>query len=263
MIDTVRKNKDIIEKNFSRYAHLYDGYANAQRMTAHELMKETPDDNVMDILEIGCGTGNYTLLLREKFKKARIVALDISDGMIRIANQKLEGRQVKFVTADAEALDLNEKFDLITSNAAFQWFDDLEGTVIKYKALLTKEGLISFSTFGPLTFYELGRSLKEALGNDIKISADNFLDGRELKMILKRYFSSCDVRESVIKEEYRSLRELLNTIKYTGVRGCVINTPFFWKVDILDNIEKIYKLRYGQIAASYQIFFCRGQYGSR
>lgn len=257
MIDITRGNRDIIEKNFSRYARLYDRYAHIQQMAGRELVKEAVANNVTDILEIGCGTGNYTNLLRGKFADARIVALDISDGMIGIASQKLEGRRIRFIRADAEELDLYEKFNLITSNAAFQWFDNLEMAIVKYEGLLREEGLMTFSTFGPLTFCELGQSLKEVLGDVITISADNFLDGDALKATLKRYFTNCDVRESVIKERYQSLRDLLKMIKYTGVRGNLMNGPVFWNKHIWDDLEKSYKSRYGQIVASYQIFFCR------
>ena len=80
-------NKEIIARNFSRCAYLYDRYADVQKKAALEILGQIQDYSFSKILEIGCGTGNYTLLLREKFKRASITALDISRKMIEVAQK--------------------------------------------------------------------------------------------------------------------------------------------------------------------------------
>ncbi len=209
----------MIEKNFSRCAHTYDEYADIQYLAAGDLIKETPDRDFRNILEIGCGTGNYTVLLREKFKDVPIKALDRSKDMIKIAKKKLEGKRIEFVIADAEQLELNEKFDLITSNAALQWFRDLDLSIIKYKDALTEDGVLSFSVFGPRTFWELGYSLGKAAARDIAISAAHFLGKDRIDEILRAHFREIIIKERIIKETFSSLTELLNKIKCSGVRG--------------------------------------------
>ena len=249
-------NKNIIKRNFSRYAHLYDKYASVQRIAAYKLTEQIPADGIMRILEIGCGTGNYTSLLREKFRTASIKALDISEKMIEIARQKLSEERVEFIVADAEKTDMEDEFNLITSNAALQWFEDIEKAMERYKDVLSKKGVIAFSVFGPLTFSELNRSLREALNENLSISSHNFLEKEGLKAVLEKYFRKSTVEETVVKEKVLSLPELLKKIKYTGARGENIN-GFLWNQSLLKKTERIYKSMFGQIEASYQIFFCK------
>ena len=45
--------------------------------------------------------------------------MDISERMVELARNKLADKKLKFINADAQNLNLNEKFDLITSNACF------------------------------------------------------------------------------------------------------------------------------------------------
>ena len=65
-------DKGTMVKNFSRHAGSYDGFTDIQNETAKILADMLPGGDVASILEIGCGTGNYTLLLREKFKGSAI-----------------------------------------------------------------------------------------------------------------------------------------------------------------------------------------------
>lgn len=247
----------MIKRNFSRCAHLYDKYANIQRLVASELVKELPNNGIANILEIGCGTGNYTSLLKEKFKSSRIKALDIAKGMIGVARQKLKDRQIEFLVTDAENIDINNEFGLITSNAAFQWFERIERTIEKFKKALKKEGIIAFSIFGPLTFWELNQSLKEVLHKDVSIGSHIFLEKEKLEIILSKYFHKIYARELIVKERYVSLMELLRKIKYTGIRGAGLNSSFAWTQKLLKRTEETYKCKFGQIEATYQIFFCR------
>ncbi|OGS45571.1 MAG: malonyl-[acyl-carrier protein] O-methyltransferase BioC [Elusimicrobia bacterium RIFOXYD2_FULL_34_15] len=261
-------DKEIIIKNFSMYAHIYDKYANVQQIIANELIDKIPErinskilfsdkNDFKRILEIGCGTGNYTFLLREKYKNACIKAMDISDKMIEVAKHKLRDKNIKFVIGDAETINLDTKFDIITSNATFQWFKDIEETVVKYKNILVKGGIILFSTFGPLTFYELKKSINETLRKKTFIASDNFLEKEKIETILRKYFNEVSIREKIFSEDYSTLMNLLNKIKYSGERGSGINGKFILTKDILKKIEHTYISIYGRITASYQVFFCR------
>ena len=106
-------DKKTIVRNFSRYAYIYDKYSDVQRGAAFELLKRIKKGRFNRIMEVGCGTGNYTFLLREKFKKARIKAVDISDKMIEVASDKLQNKGIEFMVRDAENMDLNERLSLI------------------------------------------------------------------------------------------------------------------------------------------------------
>ncbi|MCB2155430.1 class I SAM-dependent methyltransferase [bacterium] len=54
-----------------------------------------PDASVLDI---GCGTGRYTALLADRAPRGSVVGLDSSEGMLRVARERLDGRaNVRFV----------------------------------------------------------------------------------------------------------------------------------------------------------------------
>ncbi len=255
-------NKNILARNFSRCAAVYDKYSNIQRLAASELMKELPDSNFEHILEIGCGTGSYTQLLRERFKHASIKAVDIAEKMVDVARQKLKNCKVEFSVEDAEDMDLESGYDLITSNAAIQWFE-LPGKAIEaYKGGLKDNGALTFSVFGPLTFKELEGALEKALtGDDLSVASRGFLSKETLEKMLARFLKTISIKEMLVKEEYPSLAKLLENIKYTGVRGSCFapasGERFVWSRSLLKKTEDAYEKECGRIVATYQIFLCK------
>lgn len=251
---------EAVIRNFSRYAYVYDKYADVQKCAAQELLKEIKKGNFTKILEIGCGTGNYTLLLRNKFRDAKLKAIDISDKMIEVASKKLKDNQIEFMVADAQNLDWDGEFDLITSNGCFQWFADLEKTLIKYNSLLKNSGIILFSIFGPATFWELNASLEYILKN-ASVDADNFMAKERIEKILNKNFKEIKIREMCYKEYFPHLNDLLTKIKYSGIRGGGANGKISFSRKLLEELEKTYLYKFQRIKATYQIFFCRGKKG--
>lgn len=251
-------NKNIIKDNFSKYAKFYDRYSIIQNRCA-DILVDTIDRNGFDsILDIGCGTGYFTKLLKNKFPDAAITAIDISEKMIKIARQKLLDEQVEYVTADAEKFETKTKFDLIASNATLQWFHDLNNTLIRYKKIINKGGLLLFSYFGPDTFNELNNTIKEVLEENVQITASNFISKIELENITNNLFENVSIKEQVIKQDYPSLKDLLKTIKHTGTKGNGIIKRILTP-GLFSRIEKIY-INYStsnNITATYQIFFCK------
>jgi malonyl-CoA O-methyltransferase len=247
-------DKKLLARNFSRYAALYDKHAEIQRIAADLLSAELPSGAVGRILEIGCGTGIYTAILKERFARSRIKAIDISARAVEIAAAKIEG--VDFAVCDAESARFAGAYDLITSNSVFQWFGDLDATMKSYKAALSEDGTLLFSAFGPETFRELDICLSGALKGR-SINSRRFADRPGLKELLERHFRKARVKEMVIRLEYGSLMELLDTIRYTGTRGDGVQGDVVWRRSLLRGIEEAYRKRYGRIVASYQIFLCR------
>lgn len=251
-------DKEILIKNFSRYARLYDNYADVQKKAAAELLARIKGNGFTEILELGCGIGNYTEILRKKFKDAKIKALDICPQMLKIAQEKLKDKEVEFILADAEAISLKGNFELITSNACFQWFGDLDATLAKYKNLLKSAGTITFSAFGPQTFQELSGALKYLL-KDALIEADKFKTLDELRNILHKNFTAVKMEEIRYTEIFSSLKDLLIKIKYTGVRGNGMGNKIYFSRTLLKRLEETYLNKFKQIKATYQVFFCRGK----
>jgi trans-aconitate methyltransferase len=79
------------------------------------------------LLDAGCGTGRLTSDLLQALPRGRVVALDISQNMLRSARQYLQpqfGKQIWVVAADLQDLPFSAAFDGIVSTAAFHWVLD-------------------------------------------------------------------------------------------------------------------------------------------
>jgi len=79
------------------------------------------------VMDAGCGTGRLTALLLERLPRGRVVAVDLSQNMLKEAcahlSQRFAGR-VEFVRADLASLPFDRAFDGVFSTAAFHWVPD-------------------------------------------------------------------------------------------------------------------------------------------
>lgn len=98
------------------------------------------------ILEIGCGTGSGTAILKAQFPQAEITGVDLSPEMVRIATAKVPG--VTFEPADASRLPFPDaSFDLIAQNNVPVYFAEIN------RVLAPGGRVLITSTFGPATPY--------------------------------------------------------------------------------------------------------------
>lgn len=65
-----------------------------------------------DVLDLGCGTGSLSLLAAEQGH--RVTGVDLSEAMVRLAREKLAGRDAVFLVGDAAAPPVGEqRFDAV------------------------------------------------------------------------------------------------------------------------------------------------------
>jgi len=72
------------------------------------------------ILDIGCGTGTFAKILKEKFPHAKITCLDFAKNMIEVAKAKLINykEDVDFLVGDFNDLNIKNEYDVIVSSFA-------------------------------------------------------------------------------------------------------------------------------------------------
>ena len=74
------------------------------------------------ILDLGCGTGTTTLMLKQAFPQAEVVGLDLSPYMLVMADDKAQkaGLKIKWLHSNAETTALPDgSFDLVTASLLF------------------------------------------------------------------------------------------------------------------------------------------------
>ncbi len=157
-------DKREVRRAFGKAAAHYDAAAVLQHEVCARLLEKLDyiKTRPMRVLDIGSGTGWGTRQLGERYQDAEVIALDIAFGMLRAARdasgwwRKLWSGKQRFVCADAEALPLAAgSMEVIWSNLALQWCNDLPGTFAELHRVLKVDGLLMFSTFGPDTLAEL------------------------------------------------------------------------------------------------------------
>ena len=89
-----------------------------------DLVQRIPLANVARAADIGCGPGNSTEVLRERYPHALTLGIDSSPDMIEAARKRLPG--VAFEVADIRHWRPEAPLDAILANASLQWVADHE-----------------------------------------------------------------------------------------------------------------------------------------
>ena len=93
------------------------------------------------IIDVGCGPGNSTAVLRTRWPEAKILGLDNSQSMIDAAHKAYpEG---DWLVADIENYASSKSFDLVFSNATLQWINFHEILIPHLLNLLAPKGLLA------------------------------------------------------------------------------------------------------------------------
>jgi trans-aconitate 2-methyltransferase len=103
---------------------VYNQFKNIRFKPFFDLADLITDANDMKAIDLGCGTGEQTAFLAEKFPQATFIGIDSSSEMLE-KSKSLENERLHFRQATTEeVLESNESWDLIFSNAALQWSDN-------------------------------------------------------------------------------------------------------------------------------------------
>jgi malonyl-CoA O-methyltransferase len=255
--------KQGIRRNFARRAWSYDRHAGMQRLMAHGLIAVTREGlgRARRILEIGCGTGYLTQLLRQANQEARLVALDLDASPVKTARRRLgPDAGVEWLVADGET-PFRGEYDLIIANATFQWFTRPADTMAAYYRSLATGGILAFSTLGPGTFQELAGALTQAarslkFATAPRIPAQDFGDQATWSHLLSRAgFHQVHMSREMVTTTFPSVREFLKALQATGATN---PRPSPFSPRLLTSMIAAYQAIYGKngaIPVSYEMIW--------
>lgn len=103
-------------------AHQYVKFEDERTRPARDLLAQVPLEHIARGIDLGCGPGNSTELLIERFGAAHISGVDADDDMIAAARERLP--YTTFAKADLAQWEPEAPHDLLFGNAVFQWLPD-------------------------------------------------------------------------------------------------------------------------------------------
>jgi malonyl-CoA O-methyltransferase len=156
-----------LRHSFGRAAAGYAEVAVLQREIESRLLEQLDvleDRKPARILDVGSGPGRASGVMKGRWPKAEVIALDIALPMLRqVPRNTRFWRPVKRVCAEAARLPLaDNSIDLIFSNLCLQWVPDLPVALAEFRRVLREDGLLLFSSFGPDTLIELREAYLQA-----------------------------------------------------------------------------------------------------
>jgi ubiquinone/menaquinone biosynthesis C-methylase UbiE len=145
--------KALAKEEFEAWAGTYDRsllnyflFKPAYRMFLEELWGwRSESKEPFDLLDVGCGTGTFDAMLAASSLPARIVGLDYSPAMCKIANSKAQAAgvsdRVRYVSADSEHLPFADaSFDVVTCSNSFHHYPNQAEVVKDFRRVLRPGG---------------------------------------------------------------------------------------------------------------------------
>lgn len=143
-----------VKESYNIWSEQYDTNENKTRdLEAISLQKTLKDFLFDNCLEAGCGTGKNTEFLITKSKK--ITAVDLSEKMLKKAEEKIKNDNIEFKQADITKpwnFSLN-KFDLITFSLVLEHIESLDFIFQQIINTIDKNGLVYISELHPFKQY--------------------------------------------------------------------------------------------------------------
>lgn len=126
---------------------------------AGELLARVPVEKPHRVLDLGCGPGNSTELLSDRWPFAELHGVDNSPEMLVRARRDLP--TVDFVEADVSSYRPDAPVDVLFANAVLQWLPAHETLLPELFACLSAEGALAFQV--PNNFDEPSHRLMREL----------------------------------------------------------------------------------------------------
>lgn len=241
-----------VARAFSRAAPRYRELARAQMAMAETLWPHLPD-HAERILDLGCGPGDLTRRVAERYPDASVLGLDLSAAMLAQARQTLvqqtltqqtptqqtptrpaqdhrgtEPRRQEasphpratacaWVCADAQALPLADaSLDLAISNLAIQWCPDLKQVLAELHRVLAPGGRAVLNTLLPGTLAEIGQVWRQP-GKASGVLDFASLDDHR-RAVLSRPWAATAFEQRAERFYYPDLDAVMASVKGVGAQ---------------------------------------------
>lgn len=137
---------------------LYLKFNKERTQPSMDLVSRIDIERPNKIIDIGCGPGNSTQVLVQRWSDSNILGIDNSAAMIKKAETDYPNQNWKIVDIGTE--EMKDTYDVVFSNAVIQWVPNHSELLTKFHRMLNNDGVLAVQI--PM-FWDmpLGKSIAE------------------------------------------------------------------------------------------------------
>ncbi len=138
-----------------KYDEIRSGHYFEKRQLLIE--KELKNGEIINILEIGCGTAAILSSIASRYPEKKFKAIDVNEEFIRHAREKKINHNLSFECVSVEKIASAEKYDFILSMDLLHHLQSIDVVMGIISAHLKKGGrwlIIEPNCFNPVVFYQ-------------------------------------------------------------------------------------------------------------
>jgi len=126
----------------------YLSYADHRRRPVLDLLSRVPTAGIERIIDLGCGPGQLSAVLRQRWPHAHITGVDHDPAMLERARAEHGGGDIDYQLADIATWEPDGLVDLVFSNAALHWIPHHLELLPRYLGWLTPTGTLAVQVPG-------------------------------------------------------------------------------------------------------------------
>lgn len=210
-----------VRRSFDRASASYDGAAAVPGEIRARLLERLDFVRLEPrrILDLGAGTGQASRALKQRYRGAEVIALDLSPAMLRqSARHRSLLRRFHRLAADAHRLPLRTaSIDLVFSNLMLEWCHNPDAVFADLRRTMAPNALLTFATLGPDTLRELRESWR---GLDLHTHVHRFIDMHDLgDALLRAGFAEPVMDVERLTVTFPDVSSLLRELRASGARN--------------------------------------------
>jgi trans-aconitate 2-methyltransferase len=211
-------------------ADQYSKFLKDRTRPSTDLLTHVPNVSPKRVVDIGCGPGNSTAVLAERYPNAKVSGFDTSPDMIRKAKETLPNADFK--VADLQTFKPDVPVDVLFSNAVFQWLPNGKRIEIVTRLLdhLAPGGSLAFQI--PYNLNEPSHAVMREVADmpnkpwsetlkRANISRDQFPSPTEIWDGLKPLCADLDIWQTTYMHVMENHEGIVEWVKGTGLRPYV------------------------------------------
>jgi ubiquinone/menaquinone biosynthesis C-methylase UbiE len=203
-----------VKEAYKYWSEHYDTNENRTRdLEGTSLRQNLSNQNYVNCLEIGCGTGKNTEWLVSIAEN--ILAVDLSEEMLEKAKQKINAENVKFVQADVNKdwiFTENKKFDLATFSLVLEHIENLDNIFKKLSKVLNSNSTVYIGELHPFKQYSGTKARFETNEGQQIVTCFNHNISDFINSAKKYSFQLIDINEYFDDEDRNNIPRILSMI---------------------------------------------------